>query len=56
MVFLPKMGFNRHMKRDLAFAPRCYGGVGLTHGHARRELKEYVTFSPIFVGRRTSEL
>ena len=36
MAFFPKMGFNRHMKQDLAFAPRCYGGVGLTHGHAQQ--------------------
>ena len=36
MAFLPKMGFNRHMKRDLAFVPRCYGGVGLTHGYAQQ--------------------
>ena len=36
MAFLPKMGFNRHMKRDLAFAPRSYGGVGLTHGYAQQ--------------------
>ena len=36
MAFLPKMGFNRHMKRDLAFAPRSYGGVGLTHGYAKQ--------------------
>ena len=24
------------MKRDLAFAPRSYGGVGLTHGYAKQ--------------------
>ena len=36
MAFLPKMGFNRHVKRDLAFAPRSYGGIGLTHGYAKQ--------------------
>ena len=36
MAFLPKMGFNHHMKRYLAFAPRSYGGIGLTHGYAKQ--------------------
>ena len=39
MAFTPKIGFNRNMKRDVTYAPRCYGGLGLTHGYVKQGAK-----------------